>query len=71
MTESSGTLELNTVLGRVPPAAALDSASAGGVVPTEGVPIDPGDLREPEFKGSAECCRLSYNFTLLKCSGEG
>jgi hypothetical protein len=55
MTESSGTLAPKTVLGRVAFAAELASTSAGGVVPTDVVPIEPGDLREPEFNGSAEC----------------
>ena len=61
MTESSGTLPLKTLFGRVEFAAELASTSAGGVVPTDVVPIEPGDLREFEFNGSAECCRLSCN----------
>ena len=57
--ESSGKLvELKTLLGRVG-AGTGPSVSVGGVAPRDGVPIEPGDLRELMFKGSAECCRLS------------
>lgn len=33
----------------------MNWAVSGGVVPNVGVPIEPGDLREGAFKGSAEC----------------
>jgi hypothetical protein len=62
MAESSGTLPPKTLFGRVAFAAEVGSVSAGGVVPTEVVPIEPGDLRELEFNGSAECWRLSCTF---------
>jgi hypothetical protein len=55
MTESSGTPPPKTLLERVAFADAVVSTSAGGVVPTDVVPIEPGDLREFEFSGSAEC----------------
>jgi hypothetical protein len=55
MTESSGRQAPKTLLGRVALAAGLRSRSAGGVVPTDGVPIEAGDLREFALNGSAEC----------------
>ena len=59
-TLSSGKLAPKTLLDSVG-AAGAGSTSAGGVAPTEVVPIDPGDFLEFAFSGSAECCRLSYN----------
>lgn len=47
---SSGKAPPKIVLERV--AIAFGSESAGGVAPTEVLPIDPGDGR---FKGSKEC----------------
>jgi hypothetical protein len=53
-TESSGKLAPKTLLGRVSFEGAV-STSAGGVAPTEVLPIDAGDRRELAFRGSAEC----------------
>jgi hypothetical protein len=71
MAESSGTLVPKTLLGRVAFALELASTSAGGVVPTDVLSIEPGDLRELEFNGSAECWRLSCSFKSIKCSKRG
>jgi hypothetical protein len=51
-TASSGRLVPKTLLESVGAAA---STSAGGVAPREVLPIEPGDLRELAFRGSAEC----------------
>lgn len=55
ITESSGANVPKTLLGSVGVAVEPESCSAGGVVPTDVLPIEPGDLRELEFNGSAEC----------------
>jgi hypothetical protein len=58
--DSSGKLvDPKTLLDRIG-AAAEPSVSAGGVAPIEVVPMEPGDLRELVFRGSAECWRLSW-----------
>jgi hypothetical protein len=54
-TESSGRLPLKTLLDRVALGPELVSISAGGVSPRDVLPIEPGDLREFAFSGSAEC----------------
>jgi hypothetical protein len=59
-TESSGKLaDPKTLFDKVALGPEPVSVSAGGVAPRDVVPIDPGDLRELAFKGSAECWRLS------------
>jgi hypothetical protein len=55
MTEGSGWSVLNILLVILRLGVAVNWAVSGGVVPNVGVPIEPGDLRDGAFNGSAEC----------------